>query len=67
MTIPVQSSKVPTKVVISQRVVEQLDRYIAERNVELAPAELTRTAVVNDAISEYLARRNEGEGEEAAD
>lgn len=66
MTVQIQSPKVPTKVVISPRVVEQLDRYIAERNVELAPAELTRTAVVNDAITEYLARRSEGEDERAA-
>lgn len=35
---------------------ELLERYIAEQNVIIAPAKLTITAVVNEAIREYVAR-----------
>lgn len=36
---------------------ELLERYIAARNIAIAPARLTITGIVNEAIREYIERR----------
>lgn len=36
---------------------EMLERYIAARNARIAPAKLTITGVVNEAIREYVENR----------
>ncbi len=40
---------------------ELLERYIAAQNIAIAPAKLTITGIVNEAIREYIERRTEEE------
>lgn len=51
-----------TKVIVtvSDPVLRRLREYLARRNVELAPAKLTQSAAVEQAVLEFL-ERQEGE------
>jgi hypothetical protein len=51
---------------IEPEVREMLDRYVAEQNVLMKPLKLTISAVVNDAIREYVTRRAARNEQEAA-
>jgi hypothetical protein len=45
---------------VSDALLRRLREYLARRNAELAPAKLTQSAAVEQAITEYL-DREEGE------
>lgn len=44
---------------------DRLERYITERNAVIAPAKLTITGIVNEAIREYIERRTNNDQEAA--
>lgn len=68
MVVKVHMLSEPTKIKFTAEpgVRDRLERYIAEQNAVIAPAKLTITGIVNEAIREYIERRTSESDEKAA-